>query len=446
MRNRESIMNRLGRNSLYLTLVLLLLASIGCSQQAATQVKTYEPQVEMYRPSVIPDRIILNLTADPATSEAVTWRTATSVTKGLAQVVIANPAPKFEMRAQTVEAVTSSITTRLWPENFHSVVFEGLVPDTLYSYRVGDGNIWSEWLQFRTAKDKEAPFSFIYFGDTQDGRTTVMPRVIRQAYKTDPNAGLLVFVGDLVNDGLTDSEWGEFCRAGGWIYGSVPIIASPGNHEYRTDDGAAERALAKHWMAHFTFPENGPGDLAEHTFYVDYQGTRFVVLDPCSNKAEMYREQAEWLDGVLADNPNRWTVLVFHYQMFPTRPDREMKMLQESWKPIIDKHKVDLVLTGHDHVYTRTGLEGATVYVASVACEKMYDMVRKPNMKRAAEDTQMYQIISIDGDTLSFEARTATGGLYDAFELKKTPGKANLLTEKVPKGVSERLRPGKPAE
>ena len=39
-------------------------------------------------------------------------------------------------------------------------------------------------------------------------------------------------------------------------------------------------------------------------------------------------------------------------------------------------------------------------------------------MRRAAENTQLYQIISIDGDTLRYEARTATGELYDAFRLE----------------------------
>ncbi|MGE3315898.1 MAG: metallophosphoesterase, partial [Planctomycetaceae bacterium] len=61
-------------------------------------------------------------------------------------------------------------------------------------------------------------------------------------------------------------------------------------------------------------------------------------------------------------------------------------------------------------------------------------------MTRAAEDTQLYQIISIDGSTLRYEARTATGELYDAFRLTKQPGKINELTEKIPP-IPERRRP-----
>ena len=33
--------------------------------------------------------------------------------------------------------------------NYHSVTFDNLEPNTLYAYRVGNGKIWSEWIQFR---------------------------------------------------------------------------------------------------------------------------------------------------------------------------------------------------------------------------------------------------------------------------------------------------------
>ena len=43
----------------------------------------------------------------------------------------------------------------------------------------------------------------------------------------------------------------------------------------------------------------------------------------------------------------------------------------------------------------------------------------------AAENTQLYQIITVNGDRLDFQARTATGALYDAFVLRKrAPGVA----------------------
>lgn len=53
-------------------------------------------------------------------------------------------------------------------------------------------------------------------------------------------------------------------------------------------------------------------------------------------------------------------------------------------------------------------------------------------------------MISIDGDTLRLEARTALGELYDAFTLRKRAGQANALIEQGP-GTPER-HPQIPAE
>jgi hypothetical protein len=57
----------------------------------------------------------------------------------------------------------------------------------------------------------------------------------------------------------------------------------------------------------------------------------------------------------------------------------------------------------------------------------MYNLERAPWMQRAAEDTQLFQVIRIDGKKLRYEARTARGTLYDAFTLTKSKGKPNKL-------------------
>ena len=49
--------------------------------------------------------------------------------------------------------------------------------------------------------------------------------------------------------------------------------------------------------------------------------------------------------------------------------------------------------------------------------------------KRVAQNTQLYQIIQIDGNELTYRAYEATGQLYDEFKLQKRKGAANLLIE-----------------
>jgi hypothetical protein len=62
----------------------------------------------------------------------------------------------------------------------------------------------------------------------------------------------------------------------------------------------------------------------------------------------------------------------------------------------------------------------------------MYEVDREPYMKRAGQGIQLYQIIHVDGDRLRYEARTATGKLYDAFTLAKNPSGKNDLIEQGP--------------
>lgn len=393
----------------------------------------------IHKPSAIPDRIVLTWPGDPTSTAAVTWRTETAVKTPAAQIALAEDGPGFVRKARLVKAATETLQSDLSLAAYHSVSFTGLQPNTQYVYRVGDGANWSDWNQFATAIAGEAPVEFIYVGDSQNDLFSLWSRLIRQGYSDAPKSRFIIHAGDLVNSTRRDAEWGEWHMAAGWINRSVFSVPVPGNHEYpRADekDEKSPRILSPHWRPTFTLPGNGVKGLEESNYYYDIQGVRVVAL----NSNVRQKEQAEWLDTLLANNPNRWTVLTFHHPIFSTAKGRDNKALREVWQPVFDKHKVDLVMTGHDHTYGRSNLEsglskkdGGTVYVVSVSGPKMYDLEKQPWMVRAGEYTQLYQVIRIDKDMLRYEARTARGSLYDAFQLRKRKGKANLLTNLIPR-------------
>ena len=326
--------------------------------------------------------------------------------------------------------------------HYHSVTFTDLEPSTLYAYRVGDGETWSEWFHTQTASATPEPFSFIYFGDAQNGIRSHWSRNIRAAYTKAPEARFIIHAGDLVNRAHRNLEWGEWFVAGGWIHGMLPSIPIPGNHEYGRFEGeTGPRELSVHWRPQFTLPLNGIEGFEETVYYIDYQGVRFVGMN--SNRAIM--EQAKWLDDVLSNNPHPWTVLTFHHPVFSSSGTRDNPLLRDQWKPVIDKHQVDIVLQGHDHTYARgrstnlqSGVNGqdeasGTVYVNSVSGSKMYQI--KDNrwdeydavMERAAENTQLFQVLRVAGNTLHYTAYTVTGELYDAFRLVKRADQPNEL-------------------
>ena len=362
----------------------------------------------------------------------------------IAEIAVADAGPDFVRNAITVNATTETLKSLENSANYHTATFNNLMPNTLYAYRVGNGYMWSEWFQFRTASDEEAPFSFIYFGDAQNRIKSLWSRCIRQAFMTMPDVDFLLHAGDLVNTPESDMNWGSWFHAGGWIYGTKSNIACPGNHEYMSDNVNRESLkLTPFWQKVFNFPKNGPDHLSETFFYIDYQGTRIISLNTMTafTDAKDFDVQLRWLEKTLKHNPNKWTIITQHHPIYSTKIGRDNPLMRKVLQPIYEKYDVDLVLQGHDHAYGRghnlkfggkkKGNLGPT-YVVSVSGPKMYDLNFEDWLENAASNTQLYQIIEVDGDVLSFKAYTTTGELYDAFELVKSSQGINQFIDLSP--------------
>jgi hypothetical protein len=420
---------------------LLSLIVVACAQEQ-------EPG-GAYPPYRVPDRIVLSWSEDPAHSMSVSWRTSINVKEAVAEFKIADASPYFN-DASVVKARTAFFKSDKNAAHYHSVTFRDLEPNTLYAYRVGDNRVWSEWSHFRTAAEGEKPFSFIYFGDAQNDLKSRWSRTIRQAYSHMPQADFLLHAGDLINIPNADDEWGEWFYSGGWIYRTMPSISTPGNHEYLRN-GEQGRQLTPHWAPTFTLPENGPEGLEESAYYIDYQGARIISFN--SPDFLYYKErrsaQVEWIEKVLRENPQKWTIVTMHHPVYSPATERDNPDLREALKPLFDKYGVDIVLQGHDHTYARGGNnlpQGTTVldstgpvYVVSVSGPKMYPSSLGGWIDRAAMETQLYQLIHVEGNFLTFEAYTTIGELYDKFQLVKGPGGKNLFIDMTPENVPERL-------
>jgi hypothetical protein len=390
--------------------------------------KTY---AQDFKPGHFPDRVILTWAGDPATSQTVNWRTDTTIKAAKAQIKSEDSNPALEQSITSYDATSTLLGSGNNYEiaRYHHVTFTNLKPATVYAYRVGSGEHWSEWFQFTTASVKNIPFSFIYLGDAQNDIRSKWSRVIRKAFSHQPDARFIIHAGDLINRSNNDQEWGEWHYGGGFINGMIPSIPSPGNHEYVRDD-KRKLVLDPHWGVQYTFAGNGPKGLEESVYYVDYQDVRIIsldsqmiVLDEVAAKA-----QYEWLEKILKENKKLWTVITFHHPIFSTAKSRDNKEFRDRFKPLFDKYHIDLVLQGHDHTYSRgqnlprglSGREaGGPVYLVSVAGPKMYQVDGAKWMDVSLENTQLFQVIHVDGAQLKFEAYKTSGELFDAFSLKK---------------------------
>ena len=430
-------------------IVSAVLWSTPLSAEPSWKAKEY-PATAAHAPTPLPDRVVLTWDGNPATSQAVTWRTDVTVMEGKAQLAVAN-ANGRALQPDTFIATTTRFESDINAAHYHSVTFKGLQPETLYAYRVGDGVNWTEYYHFKTASSEAKPFSFIYFGDAQNDIRTHWSRVFREAFRDAPRAAFTLHAGDLIDEDAWDAEWGQWHQGPDWVNGTIPVVATPGNHEYfqtfdSTQKSRVRKQVSTHLRPQFAFPIQDVPDasLQETVYYLDYQGVRFISLD--SNTAQA--AQVPWLREVLENNPHPWTIVTFHHPVFSPASDRDNTELRELWKPLFDEFQVDLVLSGHDHIYARTGeVDQAkvfnvpsgyqqaydpnigTVYVVSVSGPKLYKVTKGKYAKRFAENTQLYQIINIEGNQLRFRAFTATGNLYDEFLLQKQPEQPNLLIE-----------------
>jgi hypothetical protein len=184
--------------------------------------------------------------------------------------------------------------------------------------------------------------------------------------------------------------------------------------------------------------------LHETVYTVDYQDIRIIVL----NSNEKQEQQTKYLESQLKNCSAKWKIVTCHHSVFSPAKGRDFKFARQNWKPLFDKYEVDLVLNGHDHTYarghvpTRTSEEGSkelgTIYVTSVSGPKQYGLDKKQieayksegyHSDKTAEQTQFFQVITIEGDTLSYVAYTVLGDEYDRATIKKnfTTGEKSLI-------------------
>lgn len=385
-------------------------------------------------PSVYPDRVIIHLTESPESSVAVNWRTDVSQQKGWVEFAPASAGTQFLQHLDSVASRVETLTVSYANEpdvsaNYHSATLRGLRPATSYVYRVGSGNYRSEWYQF-SVPAKNEKLSFLYFGDAQNDVRNHWSRLLRNAYRARPDIDFILHGGDLINRNNHDIEWGEWFSAGGFIHATIPSAMIPGNHEYGKGP-----VLSPQWRAQFNLPENGPPGLNETSFEINYDQLKIVALDATLiyDFPETEAASARWLDSVFTHNPRKWKVVLVHFPLYSTKSNRDNPRLREVFQPLFEKHKVDLVLQGHDHAYGRGARETdhhTTVYVVSNAGPKMYEVgENKDWMVKKASMVQMFQVITLEGDKMEYKAYMADGTLYDAFRLKKEEGKRSAIEE-----------------
>lgn len=426
--------------------VKLISASIGLSATTALLIAcaSYQPKAAVtanqsfneYSAHARADRIVLMPGADAATEMRLTYRSdiATDVTHVELARAIDSPSVG---NSKVIEGSYTSLSTENGSAHYHRVEFSSLMPNTTYAYRIKTAAGFGEWFQFTTASQTFKPFSAIYFGDIQNSIRDIAARTMRMAFKMSENPAAIISAGDLVasrEEVTHDTEWGQWWSTGSFVFAETPQIVAAGNHEYVDAPTATNEdhvALIPHWKALFNVPDNGAPVAKATSYHSQFNGVDFYILDgTAALKLGEVSSQAHWLDTQLAEATGNWKVVVMHQPIYTCARPEDTEELKAAWAPIFEKHKVALVLQGHDHCYSRYQAQAqSSTYYVSVVGSKMYGLNdRVETYAQFGEDTQLFQLINFEQDAIHVKTYTATGALYDHVSIKKTT-KGHALIE-----------------
>lgn len=230
---------------------------------------------------------------------------------------------------------------------FHSGVMIGLEVASNYSYRVGDGSVWSEVYTFQT-RDVLSDFTFLAFGDhglSSEGMETTNMVV-------DSDADFLILSGDISYANGEQSVWDDYLDSNQRSMSNMPWMMVPGNHEDEPGYGFEAYDIR------FEFPSTSDSDYW-HSF--DYGPIHFVGFST-EHDYSAGSEQYQWLESDLGDAvQNReqvpWIIVYGHKPMYTSHDDAthdEDAELRADLEALFVESGVDLVFWGHDHFYERT--------------------------------------------------------------------------------------------
>ncbi len=420
---------------LWLSFVCLSAQEVSSELQARWDKESSVPKNPLleHRPTSLPDRITLVPLASDNKEIAVIWRTDTLITQGTVELVEGNEFSFPKANRKRFEASYSVVQYKDYPMHYHKAVITDadLKHGKTYRYRVGNAPKWSAWHTY-THHHHNDTLKLLYFGDTQNGIYNHSMRIYKDALRRFGDAQLAIHIGDMINHANNDYEWSEWHASTEDINTTMPIIATPGNHEYLKNLEGKKVKLSNYWTANFPFPYTWEAG----QYCLDYGFVRFIVL----NSNEKLNEQGVWLDQILSETQKDWVIIVSHHPIFSGAKKRINEGLLENWLPVIEKHKnkIGLVLQGHDHTYARGGLENRTgskekpsqpVFTVTVVGDKYYPLDPQSWMDVSFPEASSYQYIEICKNSISYKAISQTGTLIDQFVIEKSKKKSKRKTK-----------------
>jgi hypothetical protein len=236
---------------------------------------------------------------------------------------------------------------------------------------------------------------FALMGDSGSGDQAqhAVAQAMLAYFKSARRFPFVLMLGDNLYDDDYDGEFSEPYKP--LLDAGVKFYAALGNHD---------RDLEIH------FKPFNMNDQDHYSF--DEGNARFAVLN---SNHPTDQAQAKWLDGVYTDAGDKWRIAYFHHPLYSSgqHAAESRSVIRPALEPVLLRNHVDVVFSGHEHLYERIApQQGIRYFVSGGGGRSLYG-VHRSEFDEVAISEHHFMIAEIAGDRLFFEAITPAQKVLD---------------------------------
>jgi acid phosphatase type 7 len=301
-------------------------------------------------------------------------------------------------------ALDHSVTSS--PGRMHAFSLTGLPTRSKISYRVRAGAVQTPTYMLQTAPAAGDVVRIGVYGDVRGGHD-VHRRLVEAMLRE--GLDLVAVTGDMVMRGSDEGDWQRFFAVTRELLAQVRYLPAIGNHDLgwsRTDPDV------------FALPP-GPAGRPDHAYWYSLQiaDVHLAFLD---SNAYDSAEQERWLDADLTAARGkrvRSIIALTHDGPYSRGLHRGNLTARDRIAPILAKHHVDLLLSGHDHLYQRGERDGLRYIVSGGGGASLYHATCGVSGKPSCPEDGMqklaiehhYIVLTLDREVLEMCARRPDG-------------------------------------
>lgn len=211
-------------------------------------------------------------------------------------------------------------------------------------------------------------------------------------------------VGDLVDGPYSKEEWNIINGIISPLLQTSQFYVAAGNHEKES----------RQYYDNFTLPGN------EKWYAVDIANAHFIVLNTNIDLLPE-SEQYQWLEQELIKTErDKFIILVTHHPFFSVSSHAHDKLaFKEDVMQLLERYKVDLVFSGHDHNYERFSKDGIDYITTGGGGAPLYGEMASSSALIKFSKSYHYCQLTIKNDSLEIVAINDNAEEIDRMIIKK---------------------------